>query len=948
MATKDKEDVQFWSKGSKSHHSSKGSKSSKSHNDAHDVGEETIDTFVNKHTTLNDDMAETAQNTPVLISPLDNDENIPSYASLSTTQASNGTCTLQLFDVIYTPDQDFCGTDLFTYTIADSSIAYVATVTVNVACPPILNDDYAETMANTTISIHVLDNDEYVPPGAFGTITQPLNGTCIRDDVNILYTPNSDFCGVDQFTYTVTHPIGGADTATVTVLVLCPETTESDRPIANDDFATTSQGNSVVLFVLSNDIFPPGTTGNFEDPSHGVLVMGSSDLVYTPNVDFCGVDTFKYTLSNAQFSDTATVTIEIFCNNLQEVPSGEDTIGHRVRIQLGRPLRAMPMTCPESIGHRVRIQLDRPLRAMPMTCPESIGHRVADDTSGVDRPSGEDSAGPPLRAMPMTCPIGPLLEGNADDMSGVDRAIGGGYGWAAPRGHADDASKSDRPSGEDTVGPPLEGNADDMPGIERPLKLEDDFAEGNMNEALFIPVLVNDTIPGEAVGGFSDPKHGEIIEPTEDGLIYMPDTDFCGYDRFEYTVNTGSQVDSATVTVHIFCDSETFATPTFAPTEISTTDFTVDGGPDFIEDSTVGLLSLSCSTMMNDPVLKEIPSTDITFKSYGDHGDCSIKDSMIMYTPDEGFAGYDECTFSICDSANTCGPGVLTITVIPDAVAIEKTTLMESPISIAFEDLYDLSHTEVDIIYDPTDGNLTAGAEGTLLYTPNDDFSGTEVFKYSLCTVAEPVRCDESTITIVVVATENATIMKQSIVEKASNDITAGATSTVVSEAEEIEVETNAMPFIAVAAGVFGVVLALSGTAVYKMRKRGNSTDDDFRSTVKNTNSDDTEDTALTGNYCDNMRPPLSSLKIPYAGGNGNLSVTAFLTGEAERLQDPGSSKSRTTTPRSIFNNEKSVLFPLSPANSLFSPTHSVKTTYSLSSHMSATKSNSVEDVVDL
>jgi hypothetical protein len=146
----------------------------------------------------------------------------------------------------------------------------------------------------------------------------------------------------------------------------------------------------------------------------------------------------------------------------------------------------------------------------------------------------------------------------------------------------------------------------------------------------------------EAAGGFSDPKHGEIIEPTEDGLIYMPDTDFCGYDRFEYTVNTGSQVDSATVTVHIICDSETFVTPSFAPTESSTTDFTVDGEPDFIEDSTVGLISLSCSTMMNDPVLKETPSADITFKSYGDHGDCSIKDSMIMYTPDEGFAGYDE------------------------------------------------------------------------------------------------------------------------------------------------------------------------------------------------------------------------------------------------------------------------------------------------------------------
>ena len=92
----------------------------------------------------------------------------------------------------------------------------------------------------------------FIDPGAYGTITQPSNGICTREDADIAYTPNPDFCGVDQFTYTVTHPTSGADTANVIVSVLCP------NPIANDDFATTSQGKSVVLFVLSNDTFPPG------------------------------------------------------------------------------------------------------------------------------------------------------------------------------------------------------------------------------------------------------------------------------------------------------------------------------------------------------------------------------------------------------------------------------------------------------------------------------------------------------------------------------------------------------------------------------------------------------------------------------------------------------------------------------------------------------------------
>lgn len=101
--------------------------------------------------------------------------------------------------------------------------------------------------------------------GAFGTITQPSNGICTRDDVNISYTPNSNFCGSDQFTYTITHPTGVADTATVTVAVLCPEMTKSDRPSANDDFATTNQGKSVVLFVLSNDIVPSGKMMQIHD-----------------------------------------------------------------------------------------------------------------------------------------------------------------------------------------------------------------------------------------------------------------------------------------------------------------------------------------------------------------------------------------------------------------------------------------------------------------------------------------------------------------------------------------------------------------------------------------------------------------------------------------------------------------------------------------------------------
>ena len=96
------------------------------------------------------------------------------------TQPSNGESTPQANGVMYTPNPDFCGTDSFTYTVADpygTEGSDTATVLINVLCPDtptaefvVLNDDEVETMANSPISIAVLEND-FVPSGEFFYIT---------------------------------------------------------------------------------------------------------------------------------------------------------------------------------------------------------------------------------------------------------------------------------------------------------------------------------------------------------------------------------------------------------------------------------------------------------------------------------------------------------------------------------------------------------------------------------------------------------------------------------------------------------------------------------------------------------------------------------------------------------------------------------------------------------
>jgi DNA/RNA endonuclease YhcR with UshA esterase domain len=85
-----------------------------------------------------DDVVDVPYNTMVTFMPLAND-NIPT--SLVTggivQQPSNGSFTLNIVTqtATYTPNMNFCGTDIATYEICDGSGCDTATITFNVACP---------------------------------------------------------------------------------------------------------------------------------------------------------------------------------------------------------------------------------------------------------------------------------------------------------------------------------------------------------------------------------------------------------------------------------------------------------------------------------------------------------------------------------------------------------------------------------------------------------------------------------------------------------------------------------------------------------------------------------------------------------------------------------------------------------------------------------------------
>ena len=98
----------------------------------------------------------------------------------------------------------------------------------------------------------------------------------------------------------------------------------SADPTAQDDSATTDPGIAVSIAVLDNDVAgapplelsdfdPSGTNGAVVRDDRGSAADRSDDrLVYTPDGGFTGVDSFDYTVTNANGrSDTATVTVTV-------------------------------------------------------------------------------------------------------------------------------------------------------------------------------------------------------------------------------------------------------------------------------------------------------------------------------------------------------------------------------------------------------------------------------------------------------------------------------------------------------------------------------------------------------------------------------------------------------------------------------------------------------------
>jgi len=275
---------------------------------------------VNDPPAAQDDSATTSEDTALAIPVLANDSDRdadPLVVESIVKPAAHGFAINNRTDVTYIPDPGFIGVDSFTYAAADgkgeTDTARVTVVVSAVNDPPVAQDDAAVADEGTLVTIPLLANDSD-PDGDFllvESFSQPMNGAVLNSRTGVSYIPNPGFRGVDTFSYTVTDGNGGTATAKVTVSV----GVDNEPPVAQIDDEVTDEGIPVLIPVLLNDSDPNADPLNVESVSsatNGRVLAVGTDIQYTPNAGFNGVDEFTYTISDGRGgTDTASVLVAV-------------------------------------------------------------------------------------------------------------------------------------------------------------------------------------------------------------------------------------------------------------------------------------------------------------------------------------------------------------------------------------------------------------------------------------------------------------------------------------------------------------------------------------------------------------------------------------------------------------------------------------------------------------
>ncbi|MDX9843479.1 MAG: Ig-like domain-containing protein [Aquabacterium sp.] len=693
----------------------------------------------------------------------------------------------------YQPKPDYNGSDSFTVTVTDPQ-GGATTVTVNVGVnavndAPVANPDSltaVEDTAATYSAAQLLGNDTDIDSTtlSIASVTAGKGGSVVLNaDGTVTFTPNADFTGAADFTYTVSDGSLTSEPATVTVnvaavndLPVIDPNSPNYNPNSGNYSVTTDEDQPVSGQVLASD--PEGgalTYATGTGPANGsVTVNPDGTWTYQPKPDYNGSDSFTVTVTDPQ-GGTTTVTINVgitpvddatvVVNDTASVDEDSavviDVLANDADIDSAKSPVA---SITQGSNGTVVINTDGTLIYTPkanFSGADSFTYTNAEGNTATVNVTVN-----PLNDKPVVDPTSPNYNPNTGNYSVTtdeDQPVSGKVLASdadgdtlsyAPGTPPTNGSVTVNPDGTWTYQPKPDYNGSDsftvtvtdpqggtttvtinvgITPVDDATVVVNDTASVDEDSAVVIDVLANDADIDSAkspVASITQGSNGTVVINTDGTLIYTPKANFSGADSFTYT-NAEGNTATVNVTVNPLNDK-----PVVDPTSPNYNPNTGNYSVTTDEDQPVSGKVLASDA--DGDTLSYAPGTPPT------NGSVTVgTDGAWTYTPNPDYNGSDSFTVTVTDPQGgattvTVNVGVNAVNDAPVAnpdslTAVEDTAATYSAAQLLGNDT-DIDSTTLSIasVTAGKGGSVVLNADGTVTFTPNADFTGVADFTYTV------------------------------------------------------------------------------------------------------------------------------------------------------------------------------------------------------------------------
>ncbi|HHX8295256.1 TPA: tandem-95 repeat protein, partial [Vibrio diabolicus] len=622
---------------------------------------------------------------------------------------------------------------------------------------PIATNDAIQTDEDSQVVIDVLANDSDIEGDDLSITSASVSeeqGIVEIVDGKLVFTPAENFNGNATISYTISDG-ELEDEAQVSVTV----NSVNDAPIALNDATITEEDTSVTIDVLPNDTDVDGDELSIQSASvpsdQGTVEIIDGKLVFTPAENFHGDAEITYTITDGALTDQATVNVTV--NAVNDTPVVESSIADQTLAEDFTPYTIDLNTAFSDVdgdlafsvsgNSNVNVSIENGIATISPTADWNGSEELmftATDPSGESASQTVNFTVAPVADIesdratvvedtPTIINVlgNDTFEGD-DKVVSLDTSKGPANGTVSvnPDGSVT-YTPNDNYHGTDsftyivTSGGVLESttvNVDVTPVNDAPMA-KDDTATTQEDTAVTIDVLPNDTdVDGDklSIESASLPKEQGTVEVVNGKLVFTPAENFNGDAEITYTITDGVLTDQATVNVTVNAVND-------APVvESNIADQTL------AEDFTPYTINLNTAFSDVDNV-----DGELTFSVSGNSNiQVAIVNGIATFTPTADWNGSEALTFTATDPSGESVSQTVSFTVAPVAdIVADKATVVEDTatiIKVLGNDTFEGNDKVVslDTNKGPANGTVSVNPDGSVTYTPNDNYHGADSFTY--------------------------------------------------------------------------------------------------------------------------------------------------------------------------------------------------------------------------